>query len=135
MKNKNVTIEKHSGEEEKSPKIIVRCVGHEFFYPISDILRLFTGEIPRQEETCVVCDAGTMASSIDPSFSDLILLSSISEGRVETYTEKGAPGEDPWRIFIDKEDMFLPPNREVKRQLYFLLSRLSGRSFPWGSLT
>ncbi|MBR5057727.1 MAG: hypothetical protein IKX04_04100, partial [Clostridiales bacterium] len=62
MKNKNVTIEKHSGEEEKSPKIIVRCVGHEFFYPISDILRLFTGEIPRQEETCVVCDAGAMAS-------------------------------------------------------------------------
>ena len=135
MKNKEVTIEKHSGEEEKSPKIIVRCVGHEFFYPISDILRLFTGEIPRQEETCVVCDAGAMASSIDPSSSDLILVSSISEGRVETCVEKSAPGEEPRCIFIDKEDMFLPANREVKRQLYFLLSRLSGRAFPWGSLT
>ena len=135
MKNKDLTIEKHSGEEEKSPKIIVRCVGHEFFYPISDILRLFTGEIPRQEETCVVCDAGAMASSIDPSSSDLILVSSISEGRVETCVEKSAPGEEPRCIFIDKEDMILPANREVKRQLYFLLSRLSGRTFPWGSLT
>ena len=136
MRNEDATNKNHpAGVGDKSPKILVRCIGHEFYYPISDILRLFTGEIPRTEENCVVCEAGAMASVIGPSSEDLVLISSISETRIETYSEKCTSEDDPLRIVIDKEDMFLPSNREVKRQLYFLLSRLSGRSFPWGSLT
>lgn len=136
MKDPDVKAGKHETEvEQKHPMIIVKCIGHEFFYPLSDILRLFTGMIPSTKEDRIVCEAGALASAIEPSSEDLVLISSIEDKWVETRTESGAPGKEPWRIFIDKEDLFLPLNREVKRQLYFLLSRLSGRSFPWGSLT
>ena len=65
MRNEDATNKNHpAGVGDKSPKILVRCIGHEFYYPISDILRLFTGEIPRTEENCVVCDSGAMASVI-----------------------------------------------------------------------
>ena len=63
MRNEAATNKNHpAGVGNRSPKILVRCIGHEFYYPISDILRLFTGEIPRTEENCVVCDSGAMAS-------------------------------------------------------------------------
>ncbi|MCR5275700.1 MAG: coproporphyrinogen dehydrogenase HemZ [Clostridiales bacterium] len=128
---------------EKS-RITVRLQGHEYYYPVSDILRLFTGSIPKEEECAVVCDAGALAPLIVDDISPekaLVLVSSVSDDFVETFAagedgngcdDAAAKGE---RILMKRSELTLPLNREVKRQLYFLLSKITGKAFPWGSLT
>lgn len=113
-------------------KIIVRFEGHAFYYPVCDVLRLFTGEIPKEEEGRVVCDATAVFPGREELFSSegvLNIVSRVSGKSVETFVE-GAP-----QFHADNKDQALPPNREVKRQLYFLLSGLLEKHFPWGSLT
>ena len=111
-------------------RIIVRLDGHAYYYPVCDVLRLFTGEIPREEEGQVVCAAGSLASSdLFSSGKALVLVSRVSNERVETVFRNKE------QISVDRKDLTLPLNREVKRQLYFLLSRITGKTFPWGSLT
>ena len=123
---------KPAAVQEKGARIVVRLEGHAFYYPVSDVLRLFTGEIPREEEGRVVCDAASILPGREELFSKdgvLTILSRFSNEQVETVLES-AP-----QISISRKDMDLPVNREVKRQLYFLLSRILKMSFPWGSLT
>ncbi len=120
--------------EDAYPRIIVRLEGHEFYYPVSDIVRLFTGEIPKEEDGRIVSGAGFLSSCIPSSEKALVLVSSVSDDWIETYVEKESGEKGVW-LFMDKKDLSLPLNREVKRQLYFVLSRFSGKEFPWGSLT
>ena len=65
--------------EESSPRIIVRLEGHEFYYPVSDIVRLFTGEIPKEEDGRIVSGAGFLSSCIPSSEKALVLVSSVSD--------------------------------------------------------
>ena len=111
-----------TGNENRG-RITVSCEGHTFFYPISDILRLFTGKIPKESDGQVVCEG----NEGDP---DITVISRVEEDIVET-TIKGTEE----RIFSKREGLLLPLNREVKRQLYFLLSGHFQKTFPWGSLT
>ena len=121
------------------PRIIVRLRGHGYYYPVSDVLRLFTGSIPKEEDGYVVCDAGALSScpAVSSSASKaLVLVSSVSDDWLETYEVQPPEGcsaeseeyeeKDVW-LFMDKADCTLAPNREVKRQLYFVLSRISGK--------
>ena len=142
--------------------ITVCCEGHDFYYPICDVLRLFCGTVPKQQENLVVAEfvggvpdkdiSGSVFGSKvrgaisgpdgNPSvcslsggdpFRELRIVSRVTETSVETFVEDIACEE--LRIAVMREDLSLPLNREVKRQLYFLLSRVTGKAFPWGSLT
>ena len=154
-------------------KIIVRCEGHSFYYPISDILRLITGAVPREQDRTeipdqtehggflhtrseeewkpgmkeIVCEA----EGVVPSGWTILIRSRVSEEVVETYLDAAFTSDPPWtrlskhdmvkrisgpvRICRSREEIPVPLNREVKRQLYELLSGMLRRRAPWGSLT
>ncbi|MBR5975262.1 MAG: coproporphyrinogen dehydrogenase HemZ [Clostridiales bacterium] len=138
-------------------RIEVRCEGHDFFYPVSDILRLFTGAIPREEHADalpdtlsgrVVCDVGRVL----PDGVEIVIRSRVTDEIVETFVETSSfPGEEENEhnacgdescgqeksdaVCINREALCMPLNREVKRQLYEVLSIVLKKSFPWGSLT
>jgi len=94
--------------------------GHDYEYPVSDVLRMFFGH-------CITISSGRIQAGED---SEAIIHSSLSNSGVRTWIDGEAV-----RILPDEVRDDLPPNREVKRQLYLLLSRYLGVSFPWGSLT
>jgi oxygen-independent coproporphyrinogen-3 oxidase len=99
---------------------IIRLIGHDFAFPVQDVMRLFFGE-------CRPVDKNTFSSGID---SETVIISSLSGDVVTTWIE----GNETNRCYTDT-DAQLPPKREVKRQLYFLLSTILDQTFPWGSLT
>ena len=74
------------GNDVEKAKIIVVCEGHEYYYPISDILRLFTGTIPRQDGNTIVCDAGRIL----PDGEVIEIRSRVTEGKVETNVASGS---------------------------------------------
>jgi len=98
----------------------VKMIGHEYAFPIADILRLFYGE-------CTRAGSSALSAGYD---SEMIIYSKLSGDFVSTWIEgKG----DRFRYMENKEKF--PVKREVKRQLYLLLSSLLDRTYPWGSLT
>lgn len=99
---------------------IVQLEGHDYEYPVSDVLRMFYGQ-------CSMISPGKILAGTDAS---VIVHSSLFDTGVRTWIE----GE-PVSILPDEIRRDIPPNREVKRQLYLLLSRYLGTTFPWGSLT
>ena len=104
--------------------LTIRLIGHEHFYPLCDVARLFTGVIPRVEGDTIRVDVP----------SEAVIESRLSEGKALTSVVEGFPelvGE--LRAVRKQED--LPSSRECKRQLYVLLSRAYGKEFPWGALT
>lgn len=104
--------------------IRVIMTGHQYEYPLCDVLRMFYGTASVSTESTNILEASCEE--------DLTIRSILNEnGSVETISD-----EDATLYFTSKSNDFqLPPNREVKRQLYAALSRWTGRSFPWGSLT
>lgn len=98
----------------------VKMIGHDYAFPISDVLRLFYGECTKIDDDCLI--AGTDH--------EITFFSSLSGNTVSTWID----GDEESRCLPDISDN-LPPKREIKRQLYLLLSLLTGRSYPWGSLT
>ena len=119
------------GNDMENAKIIVVCEGHEYYYPISDILRLFAGAIPRQDGNTIVCDAGRIL----PDGEVIEIRSRVTEENVETYVASRSSCEEAPRTITARKALALPPKREVKRQLYEVLSARLGKTFPWGSLT
>lgn len=100
--------------------IRVILVGHLCYFPVSDVLRLFFGHADQ------VSDCEITA----PYPIDIIILSRLSkDGDVDTRVDDGTYYALPSKTHP------LPANREVKRQLYLLLSELTGKTYPWGSLT
>ena len=103
--------------------IEVKLIGHDGFYGISDVLRLFFGNVKEDREKHRV---------LSESEDDISIISE-ADGGVTTYIE----GEKAlWeKILAERFPESIETKREIKRQLYFLLSKKTGKEFPWGSLT
>jgi len=104
--------------------ITVNLIGHENYYGLGDILRLFFGNVREDRDGHKV----TSGSDLDIS-----IISRAEKDGAVTFVEGE---EDYWNKkipdrFKDRVDI----KREVKRQLYLILSEKTGRNYPWGSLT
>ena len=99
-------------------KVILK--GHESFYGISDILRLFFGSVSE--------DRGNSFVSAEDA-PDLTLVNTLEQnGRsVTSVLENGSRYEFDGPV--------LEPGREVKRSLYMALSDITGMKLPWGCLS
>lgn len=97
-------------------KVILK--GHDSFYGIGDVLRLFfSGIVENREEGFVKAN----------SEEELTIISEVSGDKVYTYEEGKVKTEDS-----------LPPidiKRAVKRSLYSFLCAKTNTSYPWGCLT
>lgn len=92
--------------------------GHENYYGLSDVVRLFFGPPLENREQ------GYLECAKAPEWQ---ITSRVKNDTVETLFN----GEK----LIDNLDSSLPVKREVKRQLYAVLSMKTNKSFPWGALT
>ena len=99
-------------------KVILK--GHESFYGISDILRMFFGEISEDR------DNGFVSAADAP---DVTLVNTLEEDG-SSVTEVMGSGK---RYAFEGEILEL--GREVKRSLYIALSDLTGKKLPWGCLS
>ena len=92
--------------------------GHDKYYGVTDVVRLFFG-VPeeRVEERKVIVADGPDITLVNALFED---------GRSVTY-------------FGDKEYEFkgelLEPGREIRRSLYMALADITKKDMPWGCLT
>lgn len=98
----------------------VKLIGHNFVFPVSDVLRLFYGECRNENDDILSAGSDT----------EIKIVSCLSGNTVTTWIE----GSLDSLCSADESDN-ISPKREVKRQLYYLLSKLLGHTFPWGSLT
>ncbi len=105
-----------AAEDRALPKVLLS--GHEYIYPVSDLLKLFYGSFHAEGNAVT---GGGDEPVIRSECVGATIRTSFFNGR-ETRVWAGGPEG-------------LPPNREVKRQLYRALAELTGRTFPWGSLT
>lgn len=93
--------------------------GHDNTYGISDVLRLFCGNVRENKQEKIV-------SADYPK--DIDLISEVYDDQVYTYKS----GENRHKT----EDFpSIPIKREVKRSLYVYMVNLTGMNFPWGCLT
>ena len=99
---------------------VVKLIGHDYAYPVSDVLHLFYGGCRRLKND-------TFTAGED---NGITIISCISKGEITTWIE-GEEGS----LLKTVVTAGLLPKREVKRQMYVLLSRMLNLSFPWGSLT
>ena len=103
--------------------ISVRLVGHENFYGVGDVLRVFGATISEDKEESIVCGKLGIGDDIE-------IVSVYEDGEVRTsVTNKDID------ILGDEFSSKLDYKRETKRQLYLALSSLLGKELPWGSLT
>ncbi|MBR6879832.1 MAG: coproporphyrinogen dehydrogenase HemZ [Clostridiales bacterium] len=92
--------------------------GHDNFYGLADILRLYCDRTSEDRE-------GSCVTGIFEK--DITLISEMTEdGLVATYEEGTSPRY---------EEPEIPVKRAVKRSLYKHLEKITGISFPWGCLT
>ena len=92
--------------------------GHEKYYCVSDVVRLF------YDDLCEDKERGRVTAGTGP---DITLICELeSSGRSKTsYGDK---------VFLP-EDEPMEAGREIRRSLYLALSEISGRTMPWGCLT
>ena len=89
-------------------------------FPATDVSLLFLGSNVRNEGNLICAEYD----------GDILIESSVHPDGIVTTSVPGTP------IMQTQDTAFdLPPNREIKRQLYRVLAAVIGRSFPWGSLT
>ena len=93
--------------------------GHDNYSGIADILRLFGSPVREDREN------GLVSCSMD---TDIELISEIDK---HGYTYAYIKGEIPRRTELPP----VVPKRSVKRDLYILMCKITGTSFPWGCLT
>lgn len=107
--------------------IKVRLIGHENYYALSDVMRLFWGNVKENKEQ------GLIYSETDAE-EEIIVVSEVdSNNQVNTTLGNGEEV-----LFSANETKLLYPldiKREVKRQLYIVLERYTHKSLPWGCLT
>ena len=102
----------------------LRLVGHQYIYPVSDILRMFFG-VPRQ-----------VAEDLLQSGAELPLFTSrLEAGRAEAGCAGVRISTEGAGCCMQAEVLESMARREIKRQLYHVLAQAAGCSFPWGSLT
>lgn len=92
--------------------------GHDKYYGVSDILRMFSG-VPEERK-----DEGRV---IVPEGPDVTLINELlPDGRSVTYLADKA---------YEFKGELLEPGREIKRSLYMALSDITDKKLPWGCLT
>ncbi|NLW89155.1 MAG: coproporphyrinogen dehydrogenase HemZ [Clostridiaceae bacterium] len=100
--------------------ISVITQGHKSMFPASDVCRLFFGSSIRIEKNRI---------EIDCPYEYQITSRVDVDGIVSTQAA-GLAGRNTIKSVAQ-----IPANREIKRQLYRVLSEITGICFPWGSLT
>ena len=96
----------------------VKLQGHEKYYCVSDVVRLF------YDELCEDKEGGRVTAGTGPDVSMVCAL--LDDGRsVTTYDGKS----------FESEGEPIEAGREIRRSLYLALCELSGRTMPWGCLT
>ena len=92
--------------------------GHEKYYCVSDVVRLF------YDDLCEDKEHGRVTAGTGP---DITMVCSLGEdGRsVTTYGGKS----------FESEGEPIEAGREIRRSLYLALCEVSGRTMPWGCLT
>ena len=99
-------------------KVILK--GHDSFYGISDILRMFFSDISEDREKGII-------SAYDAP--DMTLINKLeNDGR--SVTEVLESGKS-----YSFDGQILEQGREVKRSLYLAVSDITGRKQPWGCLS
>ncbi|MBR2550996.1 MAG: coproporphyrinogen dehydrogenase HemZ [Clostridiales bacterium] len=92
--------------------------GHDKYYGVSDVLRMFFG-VPEE-----VKDEGKVTAPDGPDIR--IINELLPDGRSVTYY-----GDKAYEF----EGEVLEPGREIKRSLYMALSDITSQKMPWGCLT
>lgn len=108
---------------------------HQEYQSIAEILRLFFQEVGKLESGVI--------SVTDSEYSDVVIYSVIErEVNVEQMRNQADQTEISVLSRIADSDLSVAAEvvpsalrRELKRQIYFLLSKLTGIHYPWGSLT
>ena len=118
--------------------IRVLLQGHTLTGPVEEILRPFTTDVPKSH----IEPGGRLV--VDGGGGDFLLTSAVSNHgtvwTVETCDDRNASMAltltiDSAIVGTRSSPVPVPVRREVKRQLYFLLSARTGIHPPWGSLT
>ncbi|MCR5328571.1 MAG: coproporphyrinogen dehydrogenase HemZ [Saccharofermentans sp.] len=92
--------------------------GHDKYYGVSDVVRMFAG-VPEEKK-----DEGKV---IAPEGPDVTLVNELMEdGRSVTFA-----GDKEYEF----KGKLLEPGREIKRSLYMALSDITSKRMPWGCLT
>jgi len=92
--------------------------GHDKFYGVSDLLRMFFGVPEENKENSMV---------VAPDGPDMRIVNELlPDGRSITYSEDRT---------YEFEGELLDPGREIKRSLYMALSDITSQEMPWGCLT
>ena len=92
--------------------------GHDKFYGVSDVLRMFFGVPEEIKENSMV---------VAPDGPDMRIVNELlPDGRSITYSEDRT---------YEFEGELLEPGREIKRSLYMALSDITSQEMPWGCLT
>lgn len=99
--------------------LTVHMEGHQYSYQLADIIRLFYGAC-QVEKDVLFSDVETR---------DIIIHSCISDGIVTTFVTGNGLAYTAERFANISE------SREVKRQIYQVLSVVTDKRYPWGSLT
>lgn len=108
----------------KTDMASLRLIGHQYVYPVSDILRLFFG-VSRQ-----------VAEDLLQSGPELPLFTSrLEPGQTEAGCAGVRVSTEGAGCHMQAEVPESLARREIKRQLYQILAQATGFSFPWGSLT
>jgi oxygen-independent coproporphyrinogen-3 oxidase len=123
--------------------LTLTMIGHQDDFALSDVLRQFFGSVQRPAPD-ILSVAGpdfALVSESRPSGTGLGSISgyAISPAiyvatRLWLLPEDQAAGRTPFQIL----ENYVPPadvRRELKRQLYEVLERVTDIHFPWGSLT
>ena len=95
----------------------VKLIGHENFYGLADVLRLFFTYISEDRENSRV---------FTNNGPDISIISEVKSGKVITTCEQ-------FEIIRPSDE--IGAKREVKRSLYELLVKITGQEYPWGCLT
>ena len=99
-------------------KVILK--GHDKYYGISDILRMFYGNISEDHDnSCVIAEDGPQMTLVNILSDDGSSVTSVQDSK-KIYSFDGPA---------------LEPGREVKRSLYIALTDITGLSMPWGCLS
>ena len=114
------------------------CYRHQEYQSIADILRLYFQEIQIDEE-----NNGIRIEDNSDLNEDCIIVSeaSVAVSKTQIRDQKDQT-EIEVKTFVKERDLYISsrifPNalrREIKRQMYFILSSLLNMTYPWGSLT
>lgn len=97
--------------------VTVILKGHDYYYGLQDVIRLFFPNLSENRDKGIITSDGP----------DITIISSLGEDGICRTFEEGERMQDFGAA--------LPFKREIKKQLYRVLSKKTGKVLPWGSLT